>query len=78
MEGAQVMIVGAGPVGSLAALYAAARGAEVYIYELRSGESVSFLSLLLIDLAQISLSWLSSESQGGSFLASTRRRFLGH
>ncbi|KAF1913687.1 kynurenine 3-monooxygenase [Ampelomyces quisqualis] len=32
----KVVIVGAGPVGSLAALYAAVRGHEVEIYELRS------------------------------------------
>ena len=39
MEGTKVVVVGAGPVGSLAALYAAARGASVEIYELRPGKS---------------------------------------
>lgn len=34
----KVVIVGAGPVGSLAALYAAVRGHDVEIYELRPGE----------------------------------------
>lgn len=34
----KVVIVGAGPVGSLAALYAAARGDEVEMYELRGGK----------------------------------------
>lgn len=33
----KVVVVGAGPVGSLAALYSAIRGHEVEIYELRSG-----------------------------------------
>lgn len=33
----KVVIVGAGPVGSLAALYAAARGDDVEMYELRGG-----------------------------------------
>lgn len=33
----KVVIVGAGPVGSLAALYAAARGDDVEVYELRGG-----------------------------------------
>jgi 2-polyprenyl-6-methoxyphenol hydroxylase-like FAD-dependent oxidoreductase len=33
----KIVVVGAGPVGSLAALYAAVRGHEVHIYELRSG-----------------------------------------
>lgn len=31
------VVVGAGPVGSLAALYSAQRGYDVEIYELRSG-----------------------------------------
>jgi kynurenine 3-monooxygenase len=35
----KVIVIGAGPVGSLAALYAANRGDDVEIYELRSGES---------------------------------------
>lgn len=33
----KVVIVGAGPVGALAALYAAQRGDDVEIYELRNG-----------------------------------------
>lgn len=33
----KVVVVGAGPVGSLAALYAASRGDEVEVYELRGG-----------------------------------------
>lgn len=33
----KVVVVGAGPVGSLAALYAAARGDDVEVYELRGG-----------------------------------------
>lgn len=33
----KVVVIGAGPVGSLAALYAAARGDDVHIYELRNG-----------------------------------------
>ena len=33
----KVVIVGAGPVGSLAALYAAARGDDVEVLELRGG-----------------------------------------
>lgn len=34
----KVVIVGAGPVGALAGLYAAQRGMDVEIYELRDGE----------------------------------------
>jgi kynurenine 3-monooxygenase len=33
----KVVVVGAGPVGALAALYAASRGDEVEVYELRGG-----------------------------------------
>lgn len=33
----KTVIIGAGPVGSLAALYAARRGHEVEVYELRPG-----------------------------------------
>lgn len=37
----KIVVIGAGPVGSLAALYAASRGDDVEIYELRSGELFS-------------------------------------
>ncbi len=37
----KIVIVGGGPVGSLAALYAAQRGHEVEVYELRSGTFAS-------------------------------------
>ena len=33
----KVVVVGAGPVGALAALYAASRGDDVHVYELRDG-----------------------------------------
>lgn len=33
----KVVVVGAGPVGTLAALYAAARGDDVEVYEFRDG-----------------------------------------
>jgi hypothetical protein len=33
----KTIVIGAGPVGALAALYAAQRGHEVEVYELRSG-----------------------------------------
>ncbi len=33
----KVVVVGAGPVGALAALYAANRGDDVHVYELRGG-----------------------------------------
>ena len=45
----KIVVVGAGPVGSLAALYAASRGKEVEIYELRGGMLLSFyLSTLIV------------------------------
>lgn len=33
----KIVVVGAGPVGALAAIYAARRGDDVEIYELRGG-----------------------------------------
>jgi kynurenine 3-monooxygenase len=34
----KTIVIGAGPVGALAAIYAAQRGHEVEVYELRNGE----------------------------------------
>ena len=34
----KVLVVGAGPVGALAALYAAERGDDVHVFELRAGK----------------------------------------
>jgi kynurenine 3-monooxygenase len=33
----KTIVIGAGPVGSLAAIYAAQRGHDVEVYELRNG-----------------------------------------
>ena len=38
LEMQKVIVVGAGPVGALAALYAGKRGDDVHVYELRDGE----------------------------------------
>ena len=38
----KVLVVGAGPVGALAALYAANRGDDVHVYELRAGKNLFF------------------------------------
>ena len=46
----KVAIVGAGPVGALAALYAAARGDIVEVYELRAG-ILSTCGQLLLHIA---------------------------
>jgi kynurenine 3-monooxygenase len=40
----KTIVVGAGPVGALAALYAAKRGDEVEVYELRGGMMMHFYS----------------------------------
>lgn len=40
--GQKTIVVGAGPVGALAALYAAQRGRDVEVYELRSGTFLHF------------------------------------
>ena len=39
----KVLVVGAGPVGALAALYAAERGDDVHVFELRAGKNRCFL-----------------------------------
>lgn len=36
----RVLVVGAGPVGALAALYAAGRGDDVAVYDLRDGNNL--------------------------------------
>lgn len=46
----KVVIVGAGPVGSLAALYAAARGDEVEVYELRGGKPINVTPTVVIQV----------------------------
>lgn len=43
----KTVVVGGGPVGALAALYAAQRGHEVELYELRSGMFISWISLFV-------------------------------
>lgn len=49
-SGKKTVVVGAGPVGSLTALYAATRGDDVEVYELRGGMSAHFCSYLVIFL----------------------------
>jgi len=55
-------VIGAGPVGALAALYAAKRGHNVNIYELRNGESTRSLFVVkkAIRDAQPILFWITS------------------
>lgn len=38
----KIVVVGAGPVGALAAIYAADRGFEVEVYELRNGNDIIY------------------------------------
>ena len=44
----KVLVVGAGPVGALAALYAAERGDDVHVYELRAGKNLCKPKLIKI------------------------------
>ena len=41
-EKGKIVVVGAGPVGALAAIYAAQRGFEVEVYELRNGNYIIY------------------------------------
>lgn len=43
----KIVVVGAGPVGTLAALYAAGRGDDVEVYEYREGKTASNLCTCL-------------------------------
>lgn len=54
MEKQKTVVVGAGPVGALAALYAAKRGDNVHIYELRAGkQNITLISGLLCDFISV-------------------------
>lgn len=46
----KVIVIGAGPVGALAALYAAKRDISVEIYELRAGKDPSQIYILYFSL----------------------------
>jgi len=50
----KTVVIGAGPVGALAALYAAQRGDDVEVYELRSGTffplSCHFVFVIFVDM----------------------------
>jgi 2-polyprenyl-6-methoxyphenol hydroxylase-like FAD-dependent oxidoreductase len=48
MRPQKTVIVGAGPVGALAALYAVERGHDVEVYELRNGESFRFEGIIIL------------------------------
>ena len=48
----KTVVVGAGPVGALAALYAAGRGDNVEIYELRGGKFAAYLLYIALTLGR--------------------------
>ena len=73
----KVIVVGAGPVGALAALYAAGRGDDVEVYELRSGTvkifpSVHAACLLSLNIRYI-LSCLSIQNSSFAFVSAFLR-----
>ena len=69
LEVQTVIVVGAGPVGALAALYAGKRGDEVHVYELRDGEwfqlSMTFSAVHFKILYLFVVSW--SPGDGHAF-----------
>lgn len=50
MDKQKVVVIGAGPVGALAALYAAGRGHDVEVYELRGGMLVIYLLIVSFEI----------------------------
>ena len=46
----KVVVIGAGPVGALAALYAAVRGDDVEVYELRGGTLWHLFTLINVSI----------------------------
>ena len=59
----KTVIVGAGPVGAMAGIYAARRGHEVEVYELRGGEWGCFFVAVWSWL----IGWCSLQFIGGFF-----------
>jgi flavin-dependent dehydrogenase len=57
MADTKIVVVGAGPVGSLAALYAAKRGHQVEVYELRPGESTIFFPQRIVSPTPPNSGW---------------------
>jgi kynurenine 3-monooxygenase len=51
----KTLVIGAGPVGALAALYAANRGDEVEVYELRGGKINNHSSFSIISNRNVNL-----------------------
>jgi NADPH-dependent 2,4-dienoyl-CoA reductase/sulfur reductase-like enzyme len=57
----KTVVIGAGPVGALAAIYAAQRGHEVEVYELRNGELYPLLLSVRISLQDfVQYMWIVS------------------
>lgn len=58
VEKKKIVVVGVGPVGALAAIYAAERGHDVEVYELRSGMSC-LISRVYLNIHRIALEYSS-------------------
>lgn len=70
------MVVGAGPVGTLAALYAAGRGDDVEVYEYREGKNASNLSKALTLLHTVPTQRWEGRAAPGSHEMTTFRSSL--
>lgn len=76
MNRQKIIVIGAGPVGALAALYAAKRGHEVALYELRNGKSAKICMTFSLTIPDHVLSYLLSSVQLSllSLLEATQHR----
>ena len=59
----KIIVVGAGPVGALAALYSAGRGDDVEIYELRGGMIMLSSRSFLVEYSRTNFTCLLIESR---------------
>ena len=71
-----VLVIGAGPVGALAALYAAGRGDEVDVYELRDGPYISTLFRIFLSVFREPIMFFQKRIVSGVVVSSDAYRLV--